>query len=162
MKKYRNKIETVKIGKRIQHFREVAELSISDVADMTGFTYPTIASIEGGEESTISYIIEICKAIGVHPSELFNMPFSLKPRNKLSPQKAERIFLTQRITALNKDSDFFDTPRFVRDVLLYLNDEFEIKANSTSVAVVLKRLADSGKLKIKKSGRQNLYQRRKR
>lgn len=157
MKKFRNKKITKQIGAKIQELREFAGLSITDVADMTGFSYPTISAIEKGEEVTASYLVEIAKAIGVHPMEALNIPVVIKPRFPLSPQKKERNRVTQKITKLYEATDFFNTPKFVRDVTQYFYDESKIKVSSDSVSIVLKRFVDLGKLTYKKVGRQNQY-----
>ena len=141
----------------IKALRESKDLSVSDIADMTGFSYQAISAIEKGEEVTASYLVEIAKAIGVHPMELLDFPVTLTPRFPLSPQKMERSRVTQRITKLYEETDFFNTPKFVRDVTQYLFDEFNLKIASDSVSVVLKRLVDAGKLTYTKVGRQNKY-----
>jgi transcriptional regulator with XRE-family HTH domain len=130
---------------------------MDDVADMTGFTQSLLSAIENGAETGISHLIEIAKAIGVHPRELLDIPIEIKPRFALSPQRKERNRLTYTITRLCDESDFFDTGRFVRDVVDYLNIEANFKPNAVSVAVVLKRLADSGKLNFTTKGRQRQY-----
>jgi transcriptional regulator with XRE-family HTH domain len=157
VKKFRNKKITKQIGAKLRELREIADLSITDVADMTGFSYPTISAIEKGEEVTASYLVEIAKAIGVHPMEALNIPVIIKPRFPLSPQKKERNRVTQKITKLYEETDFFNTPKFVRDVVKYYYDESKIKVSSDSVSIVLKRFIDLGKLTYQKVGRQNQY-----
>lgn len=160
MKKFRNKQITKQIGARIQALRAKASFSISDVADMTGFSYQAISAIEKGEEVTASYLVEIAKALGVHPMELLNISVTIKPRYPLSPQKKESNKITHRITKLYEETEFFNTPKFVRDVTKYFLEEFKIKVASDSVSIVLKRLVDAGKLTYSKSGRQNKYVRK--
>ena len=77
MKRYHNKKETKKIGKQIQELRKKHELSIEDVAEMTGFSRSTITGVENGIDTNTSHLIEIAKAIGEHPMEIFNIPFEI-------------------------------------------------------------------------------------
>lgn len=124
---------------------------------MTGFARNTITAVEVGANADSSHLIEIAKAIGVHPMEIFNVPFEIKPRYKLSPKRLAKNLLTLRISKLVSETQFFDKPKFVGDVINHLADEFEIQATSTHASVVLKRLAKEGKLKYTKVGRQNNY-----
>jgi transcriptional regulator with XRE-family HTH domain len=157
VKRYHNKKETSKIGAKIRDLRNKSGFSLDDVAYMTGFTQSLLSAIENGSETGISHLIEIGKAIGVHPKEILDLPMEIKPRFRLSPQRKERNRLTFRITALCNDTDFFDTPRFVRDVVDQLLDDSKAKISSASVAVVMKRLNESGKLKHNTVGRQKQY-----
>lgn len=156
MAKYQNKKDTKKVGERIKELRLNNNLMQDDIATMTGFAKSTIASIERGVNTDISHLIEVAKAIGVHPKEVFNIAFEIKPRYKLSPNKINRILTTSRIRELIK-STFFKSPRLVKDVVNYLTEETGLKVSSTHVSVVLKRLTQEGKLKYKKQGRNNLY-----
>lgn len=157
MKPFRNKKVTSKIGARIRDFRNKAGLSLGDVADMTGFTQSSLSGIENGSETGISHLVEIAKAIGIHPKELFDFPIEIKPRFSLSPKRKERNKLTFNITSLCEETDFFNKPRFVREVVDQLRSDSKAKINPISVAVVLKRLHESGKLKYNLVGRQRQY-----
>ncbi len=157
MKQYHNKDESTKIGAQIRALRKGANFSINDIAQMTGFTQSLLSAVENGAETNTSHLIEIAKAIGVHPMEIFNVPFILKPRNELSSERIDRNMLTYRITKMCDESDFFNSPQFVKDILEYLEDEYQITASSTSVAGVMRRLLGVGKLKSLKKGRQNQY-----
>lgn len=156
MKKFRNKTITKQIGSRIKKLREGAGLSIPDIADMTGFSYPTISAIEKGQEVTASYLVEIAFAIGVHPKEIFDVDFVIKPRYKLSAKRKEKTRLTSRINDLLQ-SNFFSSPKFVKDVLTVLVNEYKTKTTASSISVILLRLVEQGALLKKKQGRQNLY-----
>ena len=157
MKAFRNKSATNKIGTKIRDIRSKAGFSLDDIADMTGFTQSSLSGIENGSETGISRLIEVAKAIGVHPKELLDVPIEIKPRFPLSPKRKERNRLTFTITTLCRETDFFRTPRFVRDVIEYLRNEYKTKTTAPSVSVVLLRLVEQGSLLKKKQGRQNLY-----
>jgi len=155
--KYYNKKETEKIGSQIQELRKKNELTIEDVSTMSGFARSTITAIEAGANTDTSHLIEIAKAIGVHPMELFNVPFVIKPRNKRSPDSIKKSLLTSRINKLVSDSNEFNTPKQVKDIIHTLFIKYEIKAESSHVSVVLKRLVKDGKLNFTKAGRKNSY-----
>jgi transcriptional regulator with XRE-family HTH domain len=134
-----------------------AGLSIDDISDMTGFGKSRISIIENGGETNTSHLVEIAKAIGVPPSEIFNIPFVIKPRYKLSPKRQVRDMLTFRINKLYDETDFFLNWIFAKDVVQFLKVEYKIKVNSSAVSQILKRLVSDGKLKYRKIGRQNNY-----
>lgn len=155
--KYHNKKETKKIGIKIKELRDSKELSIEDVASMTGFTRNSIKGIEDGSNSDISHYIEVAKAMGFHLRDIFDIPMEIKPRYQLSPKRVESNKLTLRITKLITTSAFFNEPKFVKEVMKHLNEELGLKTNTTLVSNVLKRLSGTGMLKYVKVGRQYHY-----
>ena len=157
MGNYQNKKDLIKIGKCVKMLLAKTDFSVEDIAYMTGFTRKTINAILNGSNTDLSHIIEVAKAIGVQPMEIFNIEFDLKPRFKLSPQRLNRNLLTKRLKRIAEETDFFITPKLVKDVRIYLADEFSVTTDSTNVSVVLKRLVNDGKLIFKKSGRKNSY-----
>lgn len=159
--KYHNIKETKKLGNRISQLRLEKEFYVDDIAAMTGFARQTITAIEKGSNTDSSHIIEIAKALGVHPRDLFDFPVDIKPRFKLPPNRMHNSLLTLRLNKLCLESDFFKTAKLVSEVLDYLLNEFKIKSDSTKVSVVLKRLVKEGKLQYSKIGRKNSYIRKK-
>lgn len=157
MNHYHNKKTTERVGKRIQHLRESHGWEIEDIMAMTGFSYNTISAIEDGRETNTSHLVDIALAIGVHPTEIFNLPFVIKPRFKLPGKRKEKSRLTSRITKLYNETDFFSSPKFVRDVATYLRENYNVKIPSSSISVILLRLAKEKKLRVRKIGRQNRY-----
>jgi transcriptional regulator with XRE-family HTH domain len=155
--RYHNKKETKKVGERIQVLRKMYGWSVEDICAMTGFSRSTIYAIENGSDTDTSHIIEIGKAIGVHPQELFSVHFDIKPRFKLTGKRKDRINLTQKINNLVTETDFFESSRFVGEVKEMLNESYKIKADSIQISVVLLRLVKDKRLRISKSGRKNLY-----
>ncbi len=146
---------------RIQTLRLGKKLSIEDVSSMTGFDRKTIKAIESGNNADTSHLIEIAKAIGVHPKDLFDVQMDLKPRYKLPLKRLAKSNLTSHVTQLALQTNFFDQPKFVKDVLYYLNTELNLKAESVHVSVILKRLSDTGVLRFTKKDRFNCYSRNK-
>ena len=157
MEQYHNKKEVNKIGANIRKLRKKAGLSLDDVAQMTGFAQSHLSAIEKGSDTGTSHLIEIAKAIGVPPMELFNVPFTLKPRFPLSPNRDNRSQLTHRLTVLVDETNFFNTPRFVRDVVAQFKEQYKVQVLSSIVSGTLNRLVNSGKLNYSIVGRQRRY-----
>ena len=157
MPRYHNKKETKRIGERIRLFRKKNGWNIEDIASMTGFSRTTLTAVENGSNTDISHLIEIAKALGVHPKDIFDISFEIKPRFKLPGKRRDRQNLTSRINHLISENDFFGEPRFVSDVISVLKEHFEFKANPTHVSVVLVRFVKEGLLKSQKKGRKNIY-----
>ena len=157
MKQYHNKKETFKVGANIKRLRKTNGYSLDDISDMTGFGKTLLSSIENGAETGTSHLIEIAKAIGVHPKEIFNVPFKLQSRYELRPQRGQRKMLAFRIARMFDETDFFNSGKYVRDVVGYFKEQYKTKVSSTSVAGALRRFALAGKIKTTKKGRQNIY-----
>jgi transcriptional regulator with XRE-family HTH domain len=153
---HRNTAVTKAIGKKIKELREARGLEVEDISEMSGFTSINIRAIEEGKESRISTLAEIAFAIGVQPYEITNIHFKIKPRFKLSAKRKEKTKLTQRVNQLVR-SNYFKEPKYVKDVLLSLIDDYKIKTTSSSISAILLRRVEEGKLKVKKVGRQNQY-----
>lgn len=156
MARYHNKRDTKRVGEQIKLLRKRRGWNIEDISAMTGFARSTITSIENGAETDTTHLIEIAKAIGVHPTEIFNIPIELRPRYKLPGKRKEQLRLTQKINML-VEQGYFSSPRFVNQVRSALHENFSTKANPVSISGVLLRLAGEGVLKYSKSGRKNLY-----
>ena len=157
MARYHNQKETIKIGDQIRKLRNDALFSIDDISDMTGFAKSTISAIENGSETDTSHLIEIAKAIGVHPRKLFDVSIDIKPRFKLSQKRKEQNHLTHRIATLFEETDFFDNPKFVKEIIQKLSEEYSINLNPTETSVAMRRLVQERKVHYHKSGRQNQY-----
>lgn len=151
MARYRNDKLLKLIGERIRNQRISEELEIEDVAEMTGFTYNTIANIENGSETYLSYLVEVCLAIGVHPKDIFNIKVKIRPRYELSPSRREKSRLTSRIRILISGG-YFKTPKTTSEVVKKLKEEYNLEAISKDVSSILGRL-----LKSSKKGSRNLY-----
>ena len=153
---YHNIKATKQIGANIKELRKLKELEVEDISDMTGFPSATIRSIEKGNECTISYLIAIALALDVHPKEILNINIKIKPLFSLSAKRKEKSRLTSRINKLT-GTEFFNTPRFAREVCLQLKKEYNFKASSDAVSVILIRLKSQKKLFSTMHGRQNKY-----
>ncbi|MBZ4036700.1 helix-turn-helix domain-containing protein [Flavobacterium sp. 17A] len=156
MARYKNEKLLKALGERIKARRIQAELEIEDLAAMTGFTYNTISNIENGLETYISYFIQICFAIGIHPKEILDIELEIKPRYALTPDRQEKSRLTKRIkTYIQKD--YFKEERSTREVTEKLNADYKLNFLSKNVSVILNRLTKENTLKVIKKEGKNFY-----
>ena len=156
MARYHNRKETKRIGERIKQLRIKQGWNIEDISAMTGFSRSTLSSIENGSDTNTTHLIEIAKAIGVHPNELFNIFFDLKPRYKLPEKRKDQQKLTFKLRSF-AEAGFFNEPRLVNDVKQNLLENFKLKVSAAQISVLLMRLVSEGVLKSSKLGRKNLY-----
>ena len=151
MARYKNDKILKIIGKRIYNHRIIEELEIEDVAEMTGFSYNTISNIENGSETYLSYFIEVCLAIGIHPKDMLDVKIKIQPRYELSASRKEKSRLTSRIKILIS-LGYFRTQKLTAEVVKKLKIDYNLNASSKDVSSILGRL-----LKSEKSGNRNLY-----
>ncbi|CAA9196012.1 hypothetical protein FLA105534_00905 [Flavobacterium bizetiae] len=156
MARYKNEIALKKIGEKLKNERLKAALEIEDLAAMTGFTYNTILNIETGLETYLSYFIDVCFSLGIHPKEIMDVTLDVKPRFSLPASRLEKSRLTNRINALIK-SDYFNKERSAREVTQKLTIDYNSDFESKNVSVILIRFVKANILKITKVGNRNLY-----
>ena len=156
MKKYKNSDALKALGIAFKERREFFNLDIEDIVEMTGFTHKKIYDFENGEETSISYFIELSLAVNTHPKDLFNFPLRSEPRFKLSESRKEKSRMTSRIMTYIAD-DYFKTPRKTNEIIHKLKNDFNVSVESKNVSAILTRMAKSRVLKISKQGIKNLY-----
>ncbi|RAV27720.1 hypothetical protein DN748_17005 [Sinomicrobium soli] len=117
---------------------------------MTGFSDNTVRNVEAGKDTTVSYLVEVCIAVGLHPKDLFDMELEMKPRFELSPERKNKKKLTLRIREYIREG-YFDTSRSAKDVVLKLEED-GIRTSSAVLSNILPRW-----LKTTKKGRRNSY-----
>lgn len=156
MGKYHNRKETKRVGQHIKQLRLKYGWNIEDISEMTGFSRSTISAVEKGAETDTTHLIEIAKAIGVQPTQIFNISFDVKPRYKLSQKRKDQKKLTLKIRGMI-ETGFFKEPRIVNDIREQLFGQQKLKASAAQISVVLLRLTKEGILRASKNGRKNLY-----
>ena len=156
MGKYFDETTAKQIGEQIRGYRRERGYSLEDVSSMTGFSVNTLSSIENGGDTYISYCMAICQALEVPPSELFDIKLELKPRYELPPDRRNRVLTTMRVNQL-LESGFFASPKFVVSVVEEFEQTYGVQPDSSEVSTALKKLTKDGKLEFTKSGRRNLY-----
>ncbi|TPG31318.1 helix-turn-helix domain-containing protein [Flavobacterium pectinovorum] len=156
MVRYKNEIVLKTLGKRLKAERLKAELEIEDLAALTGFSYNTIYNIENGFETYLSYFIEVCFSLGVHPKEIMDIELDLSPRFSLPASRLEKSRLTNRINTLI-ESSYFKIERSASDVTEKLRNDHNLDFKSKNVSVILVRFVKSNVLNISKVGNRNFY-----
>lgn len=156
MSRYQNEQALQAIGNRIKNIRIEKSLEIEDISEMTGFSQNTIKKIEAGSETSLSYFIEICLALDVHPKIVFNIPLRNKPLNPLSAGRMEKTRLTPRIKKYIIKG-YFTTDRSTSEVVAKLSHDYKTNTTSSSVSVILNRLVKEGLLKSKKRSNKKIY-----
>jgi transcriptional regulator with XRE-family HTH domain len=87
-KQYRNQSFIDKINQRIAEIREQKGIVQEDIVDRTGFTQKQVWSILSGvNNTTVSSIEAISRALEVHPKELFDFDFEIV---KQDPTRRQR------------------------------------------------------------------------
>jgi len=156
MSRYKKTSALKAIGKRLKKQREKEKLQIEDVVEMTGFTYKKISDVESGEETSLSYFIEICLAINIQPKDILDFNVGFKPRFILSSTRKEKPRLTSRlIESINQG--FFKKPRYNSEVVIKLKEDFGVVSSSSNVSAILRRLVDEGRLEVIKGHNRNQY-----
>lgn len=160
MAKYKNEQLLKEIGERIKAQRIKSELEIEDISEMTGFTYNTIRSLEDGNELTLSYFVEICKAIKSHPKDILDLKIDPQTRYELSPSRKEKSRLTARVKLYLADN-YFLKDRTAHDILQELEEDYQIKSSTAAISVILNRMVEMGILKASKKKNIHYYSTRK-
>ena len=149
MAKYKDRKTLEALGKKIAEYRTSKELSVEDVAEMTGFAARTIRNIEIGEETTVSFLIAVCQAIGLHPKQALDIELVIKPRFPLSASRKEKSRLTQRIENFI-NTNYFRDERSAKEVVAELNAVYKIDTTTSAVSVILNRKVEDLDLQSKK------------
>ena len=77
-KQYRNQSFIDQINQRIAEIREQKGIVQEDIVDRTGFTQKQVWSILSGVNNTsVSAIEAISRALEIHPKELFDFEFEI-------------------------------------------------------------------------------------
>lgn len=157
------KVEGAKetIGATLKEKRIELGYSLGDAADMTDFSKSTISNLESGTATNLDYYITYAQAIKVHLPILFDIPIEYKPRQELSADKQNRIFLSRKIRVLFYEEDFFRNNVTVNDIISRLVKKVEVGKNdklSTNVSRVLLNWVEDGLIQlVEKRGRNNVY-----
>ncbi|TDQ82833.1 helix-turn-helix transcriptional regulator [Sphingobacterium yanglingense] len=146
------------LGEKIRIRREELSYSQNDVADLTGLTTITVLALEKGRGTTLNNFLLICRALQIQPRDLFESDIELTPLFALPPESQKRVEKNQKLDHLVYDSDFFETPRRVSDVIKELNAD---KADSNKYSVYLTGYCKEGGLDYIKEGNYKKYLKKK-
>lgn len=69
-----------RFGNRIKYLRKLKGLTQEQLAEKANLSTIHVNAVEGGRKSTsFESILNIAEALGMHPKELFDFPWSKKP-----------------------------------------------------------------------------------
>lgn len=144
----------VEIGGELRIQREKIYYTLKDVANMTGLTTNTVAAIERGKGSSLNNFILICRALKIQPHKIFKKEIDLTPLYNIPPESKRRIELTKELDDLVYNSNFFEIPRRVSDIIQQLNAN---KDQSNKFSVYLSGYCEEGTLEYEKHGNYKEY-----
>lgn len=145
------------IGEQLRIQREKIYYTLKDVANMTGLTTNTIAAIEKGKGASLNNFILICRALKIQPNSIFKKPIDLTPLYNIPPESKRRIELTKELDDLVYNSNFFEVPRRVSEIIHQLNGN---KEQSNKFSVYLSSYCAEGTLEYEKHGNYKEYRKK--
>lgn len=146
------------IGEQLRVQREKLYYSLKDVANMTGLTTNTITAIERGKGASLNNFVLICRALKIQPQTVFSKPIDLTPLYNIPPESKRRIELTKELDELVYNSDFFEVPRRVSEVIKQMDAD---KEQSNRFSVYLGSYCEEGTLEYEKHGNYKEYRKSK-
>ena len=107
------------IGTKIKELRTMKNLSLADLAKLTGFTRSFLSQIENDKASpSIASFVKIANALGVVPSQLF---FEDRREEKIIVRKKDREVFTNEKSRVRFERLVFRTPdKKIEPVLITL------------------------------------------
>jgi transcriptional regulator with XRE-family HTH domain len=154
---YTNENILEEVGEQLRVQREKIYYTLKDVANMTGLTINTIAAIERGKGASLNNFILICRALKIQPHTIFKKPIDLTPLYNIPPESKRRIELTKELDDLVYNSNFFEIPRRVSEIIQQLNAN---KEQSNKFSVYLSSYCAEGTLEYEKHGNYKEYRKK--
>lgn len=148
----------IEIGRRVRDRRDEKAYSQKDISNMTGLTVNMISNFENGKGATLNNFLLICRALGLQPREILDGDIALTPPYNLPPESRRRIEVTRKLDKLVTESDFFETPRRVAEVIKEVGHD---KSESNKFSVYLSGYCKEGHLDYIKAGKIKKYVKRK-
>jgi len=148
----------IEIGRRVRDRRDEKAYSQKDISNMTGLTVNMISNFENGKGATLNNFLLICRALGIQPREILDGDIALTPPYNLPPESRRRIEVTRKLDKLVTESDFFETPRRVAEVIKEVGHD---KSESNKFSVYLSGYCKEGHLDYIKAGKIKKYVKRK-
>jgi len=145
------------IGAFLRQRREELSYSQRDVANMTGLTVNSISAIEKGKNFSMNSFLLICRALQVQPKQVFKENIDLTPLYNLPPESRKRIETTKKLNYLVNNTDFFQSPKRVSEVLEELDSD---KRESNKFSVYLTGYCKEGALEYIREGNIKKYKKK--
>ncbi|MGC1240765.1 MAG: helix-turn-helix transcriptional regulator [Chryseosolibacter sp.] len=161
----RDKEFQIAFGKHIKKIREQRNWSQEQLSAVSNMEVNQISRIENGRHgANLNTIKALATALGKYPYELFKFDFDFELNSDFNPQnaKTQGPGTTNVINALS-ESDFFNTPRSVKEVMIQCRRTHQVDLKSSATSGALKKLVNQRILKrVRLTGSQRyLYQKRK-
>jgi len=99
----------------------------------------------------------ICRALQVQPKQVFKENIDLTPLYNLPPESRKRIETTKKLNYLVNNTDFFQSPKRVSEVLEELDSD---KRESNKFSVYLTGYCKEGALEYIKEGNIKKYKKK--
>ncbi|WP_312186171.1 helix-turn-helix transcriptional regulator [Sphingobacterium sp.] len=146
------------IGLRFRAKRNDLYYSLRDVSNLTGISTGTLNGIEKGKDLTLTNFLVLCRSLEIQPKVFFQRDIDFTPPYSLPPDAQERISISKKLDDLVYDSDFFQRPRRVSEVLKKLQID---KNQSNKFSVYLTSYCEEGALSCEQHGNYKTYHKKK-
>ncbi|MCW8312833.1 helix-turn-helix domain-containing protein [Sphingobacterium thalpophilum] len=152
-----DKQKLASIGLRFRARRNELYYSIRDVSNLTGISVGTLNGIERGKDLTLSNFLLLCSSLQIQPKTFFQEDIKFGAPYSLPPDVQERITINKKLDKLIYDSDFFDKPKRVSEVLKELDID---SVHSNKFSVQLTAYCEKGALESEQRGNFKFYRKR--
>lgn len=160
-----------KIGQRIRRLRVALNLTQKELAEQVHVSVGTIRAIETGEGFTGDYLLAIAHFFGMELSELVDYHAEVPDEADLREHMAayhlhyqsdldENLLhhppnLKHLVNARLSQSSFMQEPRKVREIMRYIEAQYNLKYSSSALSQALINAVKAGVLQRVKTGLKN-------
>lgn len=131
------------IGLRFRARRNELYYSLRDLSNLTGISTGTLNGIEKGKDLTLTNFLVLCHSLQIQPKTFFENDIAFDSPYSLPPEVQERIAVSKNLDNLVYNSDFFNTPKRVAEVLHELGVD---RSQSNKFSVYLSAYCEEGAL----------------
>lgn len=139
----------IAFGKHVKRLRDEKDWSQEQLAATSNIDINQISRIETGKHAANLHTIKtLAIALGKYPDELLRFEFSIKLNTDfgVNHKKSKRPQTTLSITEL-VETDFFNKPRSVAQIILQCKKVYQVDLKSSAVSGVLGKLVSAKRLK---------------
>lgn len=135
------------VGAKIREFRQALGWSQEYLASIANVDKKQVQRVEQGDYSPyLRTITGIAKALGRQPWEVFKVDYQVKANTNLAPQPKRLPGATVYVNKL-AESNFFNVPKSVKDVVRECEARYKVKLRSSAVSGALGNLVEQKFLK---------------
>lgn len=139
----------IAFGKNVKRIRDEKDWSQEQLAAISNIDINQISRIETGKHAANLHTIKaLAIALGKYPDELLRFEFNIKLNTDFGVRhkKSKRPETTASINKL-AETDFFNKPRSVAQIILQCRKTYQVELKSSAVSGVLGKLVSDKKLK---------------